>query len=55
MQDLNPSIPCSNYIENSSLTQRKQGEGLDIQRIIEMVLQNYGVINTIFLLYHSAS
>lgn len=55
MPDLNPSIPCSNYIENSRLTQGKQGEGFDIQRIIEMVLQNYGVTNTIFLPYHSAS
>lgn len=43
MPDLYPSISCSNYIENCSLTQRKQAEGFDIQRIIEMVLQNYGV------------
>lgn len=43
MPDLYPSISCSNYIENSSLTQRKQAEGFDIQRIIEMVLQNYRV------------
>ena len=55
MLDLNSSIPCSNYIENSSPMERKQGEGFDMQKIIEMALQNYGVTNVTFLLYHAAS
>lgn len=48
--DLNSSIPCSDYIENSSSIERKQGEGSDTQSIIDMALQNNGVANIIFLL-----
>lgn len=48
--DLNSSIPCSAYIENSSSIERKQGEGSDTRSIIDMALQNSGVANIIFLL-----
>lgn len=55
MPELNSSIPCSNYIRNSNLVERRQGEGFDMQIIVETAVQNYGITNIIYLLYHTAS